>query len=395
MKRPFLVSTLAAALLLAHPGLAPAQESPDAAAPRLQLGPMEVHPSLALSETYRDNVYSVNTGKTNDFVLTVTPALGLALPFRTHRLGLYAQAEFASYADHTDLDTDNYLGALDAEFNIGNFVNLKFGDTYRDQYETVSQSPTGKPGRYTQNNPWLSATYAFVDVSKVRLDYAYTVYDYDQETYPRSRGEGLFSAYLYYRVLPRTSLFVEYDNQVVDYDSAAATLDSTSHFGQVGATWEISMITKGTVKAGYQKKDFKAADQKDYETWVALVELTSALTDTLHLKLAGGRQVNEAKYDGPSYYTNTGLTAELTAWFLDRLSGTVKAGYGIDEYNAPIVGDPKARTDNTLSAGLGVKYSFQPWLSLSLGYDYVNRDSNIDSRSAVENAASLQVKAEL
>jgi hypothetical protein len=125
------------------------------------------------------------------------------------------------------------------------------------------------------------------------------------------------------------------------------------------------------------------------------VELEHALTDTVHLRLVGARQVNEAKYTGPSYYTTTDLAGELTVWFLDRLAGLGKVSVGRTEFSDPIQGDPKVRKDNTISAGLGVRYTFNYWLSLEADYAILNRDSNIGAYSLTENAFTLRIKAAL
>lgn len=393
MKRSiFAAAFLAAALLFANPVRSPAQET---VPPAIQLGALEVHPSLMLTEAWKDNVYATADDEKSDFITTISPGLGLKLPFRAHLLTLGAHADIARYADFTDLDTDSFQAAALGEFNIGERVNLKIGDTFLRGYEALVDSPTGDNGRYDTNVASVSVKYAFVDVSQLRLDYSQTTLDYQAKTDARSRAEDQLSAYLYYRVLPNTSAFLEYDFKSVDYDKSTTTLDSDTHSGQLGATWELSAISKGTAKAGFQAKNFNDADTKDYSTWVASVELDHALNDLVHLRMIGARQVNEAKYAGPSYFTTTGLAGELTVWFLDRLAGFAKASINRAEFSDPIVGDTEVRKDNLFSAGLGARYNFNYWLSLEADYTFVNRDSNIGVYSLTENAVALRIKAAL
>ena len=392
MKRTiFAAGSLAAALLLAHPAFSPAQEN---LPPAIQLGAMEVHPYLMLTGTWNDNVYATADNEKSDFITTITPGLGLKLPFRAHQITLGAHAEFARYADFTELDTDSFQADALGEFNIGERLNLKVGDTFLRAYESLLESPTKSSDRYDANIASISAKYSFVDVTQLRLDYVLTTLDYRDDD-ARSRTEGRFSAYLYYRVLPKTSAFLEYDYTSEDYDEATSTLDSAANSGQIGAIWEISAISKGTAKVGFQAKKFDDAGIDDYSTWVASVEMTHALSDMVQLHLVGARLVNEAKYAGPSYYTTTGLTGELTVWFLDRLAGIVSASYGRNEFSDPIVGDSEVRKDDRYTAGLGARYNFNTWLSFEAEYTNINRDSNIDKYSATENALSLRVKAAL
>jgi hypothetical protein len=393
---------LALALGLALAPAAPARAQALDLEPALRIGLLEIHPSLALTESWRDNVFATNEATESDAVTTITPALDLKLPIRAHLLSLGAKGDIVRYADFGELDTESFAGYGRAELNIGDRVNLRFGDTFTRAYESLLESPTGVSGRYDANAANVSLRYAFVDVSQLRLDYTYDTWDYQEETDGRDRAEGQLSAYLYFRFLPKTSAFVEYDLRTVAYDDpvltaagGTLTLDSQVHSGYAGASWEISPAITGTAKLGYQKKDFDDAALEDFSTWVASVELDHAISDAVRLKLAGGRRVNETKYTGPSHFTTTGADARLTIHFLDRLRGRLRAGFGRDEFSDPIVGDPEARTDDVSSFGAGLSYNFTSWLSLDADYAHFNRDSNIDVYSATENAFSLRVRAAL
>lgn len=373
------------------PGIAGAQENQEEGFAPLQVGPVIVNPALTLKETWRDNVFSTENDTESDFVTSVSPEVVLRFPFRMHELSAGASADFLMYSDNSDLDTETFEFFGRGDFTIGDRVQLKLWDVYLDGEESPLDSPNGTTDPYTSNTAAFSGRYALADVSKVQLDYTRTSLDYPDSDY-RTRNEDLVALYLYYRVMPNTLAFVEYDFKNVAYDDSDF-MDSTSHSGLVGATWEISQGTNGTAKVGYAAKNYAEASLDDYSTWTASVDLKHQLTELASLRLRAMRDVNEPKYVDTRYYTTTGVTATFVYRFLDRLSGSVDAGYGVDTYSNALPGQDSAREDKTARFGVGAKYSFNSWLDFALNYGHTNRDSNIDGADSAENAVSLAVTA--
>ena len=193
---------------------------------------------------------------------------------------------------------------------------------------------------YTANEAALSVKYAFVDVSQLQVAYARTTLDYDDSTY-RTRDEDLVSVYLYYRFLPNTSAFLEYDFKSVAYESKGN--DNDVQTGFIGTTWEITEFSKGTAKAGYLSKDYSDPASEDFTTWTASVDLQHRLSDAASVRLIGKRDVNEGKYPDVRYYTTTGMFVDFTYHFLDRLVGTVEGSYSQDDLFRPAArGDRRA-----------------------------------------------------
>jgi hypothetical protein len=376
--------------VLSLPGAARAAESEDAL-PWIQVGPAIVHPYLSLKETYSDNVYYTEKNTTNDFITTILPSVTLSLPFRMHELSLGASAEFLRYAENTELNVTPYELFVLGDFTIGDRVQVKVGDTYRHAAESPLASPNRAGEMYDDNAAALSVKYAFVDVAQLQLDYTRTMLDYPESAY-RTRDEDLVSVFLYYRVLPVTSAFIEYDFKNVAYDTSTEN-DNVAHNGHLGATWEISEFSKGTAKIGYQEKNYTDASLEDYGTWTASVDLLHQFTDAASARLLGKRDVNEGKDPGVRYYTTSGVYVDFTYRFLDRLAGQLEGSYGVDDYSDPPPDKSLVRKDTTARAGLGAKYSFNGWLDVSAGYAYLKRDSNYAKYDATVNSVNLAVTA--
>src|SRR5213075_2347476 len=75
----------------------------------------------------------------------------------------------------------------------------------------------------------------------------------------------------YWRVLPRTHVLFEARRVEYDYKDVTSRQDSTEDKYFVGATWEATAATSGTVKIGSTKKKFDVGQSFTDTSWEALV----------------------------------------------------------------------------------------------------------------------------
>lgn len=390
--RTYLMSAflfVAPALLL--PGTVSAEELSEEVLPYLQIGPVIVRPGLALKETYTDNVNYSEKNAESDFITAIAPEVTLQLPFRMHEVRLGANAEFLRYADKTDLNVSPYRVFGIGDFSFGDRLTLKVGDTYRRIEESPLETASATQEVYTSNAAALSAKYAFVDVAQAQIDYTRLTLTFPDSDY-QTRDEDLVSAFVYYRVLPNTSAFLEYDFKNIAYETAKKP-DSHVQSGFVGATWEFSENSKGTAKAGLLAKEFSSGDYEDYTTWAASIDLRHRISDAASVQVLGERSVNEGKQSDVRYFTTTGVYVDFTYHFLDRLAGMLGGSYSEDLFSNRYAGADFLRQDKTVRASVGLKYSFNSWLDFSLGYHHLNRDSNYESLSAEVNSVTFTVAA--
>jgi hypothetical protein len=93
-----------------------------------------------------------------------------------------------------------------------------------------------------------------------RIDYSLYNVNYERGANYNDRVDNSASAYVFFHVLPKTSLFFQYKFTDINYDNHdtnnAISIDSTENSYLVGARWNVTDKTTGTVKAGYQDKKF-------------------------------------------------------------------------------------------------------------------------------------------
>jgi hypothetical protein len=391
MPRAALVSALGVlALALVFPGTACAEEE---AEPYLHFGPAIVHASLAVGETYDDNVYATAGDARSDYCTTASGGLSLTLPGDTGELVLGASADTGDHREYSDLDWGDWSVYGRGVFVIRDRFRVEVGDRYASGHLVPLESTSGLLETYASNAASVALKYDFLDLWQLRLGYTRTTYDYDESDY-RSRDEDLVSAALFFRAFPRTSIFAEYDTTDVAYEASSSTPDNREHGFSIGAAWEITEATRGTVEAGTRSVSFHDPDEEGWSTWGGSIDLQHELTARTTLSVRGDRSIEEGKYQGTRYISATGMGARLTWLVLDRLAATAGAGYYWEDFSDPNPGDATVRDDRTARASLGMRYSFRSWLQFSLDYRYLDRDSNIDHYDARENTFTAQATAQ-
>ena len=353
----------------------------------LTIGTLELHPYLTLKETYSDNINFTATDEKHDYITTIIPGMRLKFPFRSHQLDLEYNAVLNEYKKYDEENTTDHNANALLDFEFGRQLGLKLTEAYASAHEPRNVSTTGSNEKYKTNAAGISATYQMADMSKVQLDYTRSSWNFETSRF-RDRDEDLIAAYIYYRFLPRTSVFLEYDYKNVNFETISESddLDNKVNSGFLGLTWEIAENSKGTIKGGYLWKNFDSQSGTDFETWTASIDLDHRFTDYTSIRLIGQRLVNESNLQSTRYFVTTGAYAEFTHRFIDDLAAIVRGSYGKDKFSDTVSPETRARKDTTYVAGIGLKYFIQNWLAVAVDYNHTVRNSNIAANDYTENS---------
>ena len=364
---------------------------PAFSAGNIHIKELEIHPYLSVTEMYDDNVYATSSNPKGDWITAITPGVKLMMPYRTHLFTAEYRASSLNYSDHSSENvTDQHAAAL-ADFKFASLYGLKLGDTYDQGHEPRSSSGTGEIVKYDKNAAKAELSYVFADRFKTQVGFTRTNWDFSRDNAFRTRSEDLIAASLFYRFMPKTSAFFEYDFTNIDYDLKTDGLDNQVQKPLVGLTWEISEFTKGTAKGGYLFKNYDAQSKNDIDTWTASLELDQVITDSSSIKVVGLRDVNEGNVQGTTYFITTGVNAEYTYKLTYKVSAVVRGSYGLDDYQNAPGSTSTDRNDTTWMGGVGLKYQMRDWLEFALNYNHVDRSSNISYFDLKDNTTSLTV----
>jgi hypothetical protein len=156
----------------------------------------------------------------------------------------------------------------------------------------------------------------------------------------------------------------------IDYKHVDPGLSADENRFYVGATWEATAATTGTIKVGRLERDFKNASLNDFSgsSWEALI--TWAPRTYSKFDFYSARQTNESTGLGNFILTSVSGVTWTHAWS-SYLNTGVDLRYQKDQYQG------FDRNDEIKSLGLKVGYRFRRWLTLGAEYAYSQRDSNL------------------
>lgn len=380
-------SGLSFLILLCTPCLVLAEDN-------LHIKSMVIHPYVSIDTVRSDNIYFTPASKQSGYSVTTSPGIKLELPLNRHLFSLDYNSAVTRYVDFRSENTTdhNVTGLMDLKFR--SLIGLKLLTMHSKDHEPKSSSHTGIIEKYEKDAFTASVSYQLAGVSKVEMDYTAIEWDFNTSSF-RERDENLISGAIYYRILPKTSAFLEYDLRDTDYVPLSNFTDNESDSVLMGLKWGINDRSQGVIKGGYAWKDFDSAYKSDYDTWTLSVDLKHRFTDYTVLSLVHNRTVIEAAIQGADLILSSDSHANLSHRIFTKIDAVFHGYYSKDKFFDVSSGHDEIREDRTIAAGAGVKYSFNDFLTLLLDYGHRERDSSDDSSDYDNNSYTFSLNFEL
>lgn len=370
----------------------------------MDAGPVRIIPMASIQTGYDDNILSASDNEQDDVITVLTPSVQLIaedgvnayrVAYRLSK-GIYNDSSDDNYLDH-DLSADAHL-----EFSHRSMLDLKAAYSKSHETRGTGLSAAGgianaidSPLEFDVKTAGFKYTYGGqdatgrVEVFADHLDREYT--NFRSITESRDVTETTAGAVFYYQVAPKTSLLFEARNKDIDYDvDGGNSLDSNTWKYFIGATWESTAKTTGTVKLGRTERDFDSSARKDFSgtSWEASVRWLPRTYSTVDLTT--GRIEKETNGNG-DFIDNSFVSINWNHAWNDIMSTDLGIGFSSDDYE----GAADERKDETTSLNLGLNYDFRRWLTFGLLYQYNDTDSNVANADYKKNVYLLTVNASL
>ncbi|MCJ8341129.1 MAG: outer membrane beta-barrel protein [Pseudomonadales bacterium] len=359
------------------------------------LGEMNFYPSLNFATGHDDNILAEETGEKSSSVTRITPnfLLEAETDNTLYRLnysiekGILHSSNSDNYLDHNLTGTANIIG------NSRNRIDLQVstikGHEARGD-ETGSATATDAPLKFDLNSLQAIYTYGGEEAKgQVELRAAYEDKDFtnfSSVTDSRDFDKISFGAQFNYRVTAKTSALFQATQNKIDYDDS--NKDNTNRRFLVGATWEATAKTSGTVKVGWADKDFKDSSLKDTDggTWDASINWNPKTYSTFIFST--GQEFGEST-TADSHIDSSNYGLKWNHYWNDNLKTTI--GYTL--VNEDFSGS--TQDDDTKTLLLGINHETRRWLNLGLGYTMVDKDSNVTGGSFKKNILMFTVQGSL
>lgn len=385
-----------------------------------------IHPFLSISEVYTSNLFRTAGDEQSDRYTLMTPGFWLALPAsnrrfpeigtsntapgglslsrftaaRERRVQGYAlyEANILKYNRYQDEDrVDHRLQGM-LKFSTRSRLSLELVDVFER-----NSDPYGTGGRTDRTLDTFDANlFNAILVSRLstkvllRADYGHYTLDYaDARNSYRDRNDDSYSGYLFFQSTPKTALFVQAEYITIDYDEG--NIDPRHNNYYLGIQMQTSANTRGRVKVGYGTQEYGPSEDENY---LAEVQLDYFFTPKTSFYLQGTRRILES--DVNQTEVENILSHRALLGYRQQMTARLRADAGLfinrNDYNGTVTIGTRETTDYYLDDfGGRASLGFSPltWLNLTLGYEYRERDSNIDSDDYRNHTVFLQAAAAL
>ncbi len=411
--------------------LAPA--TPAAAQEGIDIGPLTLYPSLDVSAKYDSNVLMRPMVIHDDIILTATPALKLWLP--VGRFFVRGEGEYSinRYREYDQQDNEQFKAGLSTGLNL-DLLDLTLGDTFTRSY--LPSMADFEVAEYLDVNQYYAklglnlGRRMFVDLEYFNYDFAY------KESEDLDREESTFSLGVQFGLTQNIKILAEIGYSDLAYNEATYEYDPSSPLWQDnevlqyrgGIIWAFTARTTGDFRFGLATKTYDENILPESTEWVAVGKLSTAFNILTFLDLDVRRSLIESDYQFNPYYVQNKVELGFSRKLGKRLVLDAAILYQQDDYpvetseNLPTeeeyrqvdaqierqtaddgiviedhTNDPDLllpyqrakRQDDSWGFKLGFDLKLFRWLGLTIGYEYSDRDSNLDRFDYVINKIKL------
>ena len=373
------------------------------------IGPFDFSPMLEVSETYNDNMFFNNGNRKASWMTQVQLGLQLEL---SHGLNHYdLQYGFRSWtwsSSHADDYLDQFAGVkAHVEFTDRNRLDFKANwiDSHnlRGTYFTAPGLPYSQlpsPMTFTEYNAEVKYRYGSATATgNLELitgvnDLTYNpmtglnVSSYDKDRIYVTPG-------FYYRIAPKTMLLTQVEATWYRYKyqpTSGPSLDFSLQRYLVGAKWQATAQTSGTVRVGYMTQQYSSSGLSGGSGFTGDIGMVWSPLTYSRFNLNASRNINPTS----GYGTSNIITSVSVGWHHDwsgKLSTHLNGGYSyMDNQNV----NTKAVNSNQItnqyySANIGVDYEFRDWVSVGLNYAFNSLSSSYNVQNFDQNRIMMYV----
>jgi hypothetical protein len=352
--------------------------------------PRTFFPGVDLSVARDSNVQLSNTNPRSSSVTIVSPYLRAEGRSGQRKFDATARVDSGHYANSSG---DNYtdaslVGNGDFTFSERSGLKLRAEDRHgHDPRGTTNITLSSEPDRY--NQPLIDGIFSYGAkgaAGRIELEAGALRRSYVNNrlyTDVLDRRQMNYGATFFWRVAPKTELLAEARRTNFKYDTSTQ-LDSAETRLYIGAKWEATAATEGTVRVGRLNKDFDSAavDDISSSSWEVSVRWSPLSYSVFDLTTS--KQTYESTGAGSAMLT----TISGLAWSHDwssRVRSQLQLARRKDDFPAAV----PARTDNTTITGAYIGYQFRRWMRLGAAYTHTSRDSDIATYVYARNVFML------
>jgi hypothetical protein len=369
-------------------------------AQKITFGPLDITPTLTISQNSNSNIYSAGSNDTSNDISVVNPSILAEIVSGDSLYSLDARLFDGSYSQESNDDYTDYSMAAKADIALNKSNMLSLGASvsgnHEDRGSGVTQGTTSFTTPVEFDKDIFSAGYTIGSndsIYRLQLnagleDTEYT--NFKLFTASRNYGKQGLGATLFYKISSKTDALVEYNTAEFDYDLDLGIFDRSGNEDKilVGAAWQATGNTAGTIKIGNVDKDFDGSSRASFSgtTWEAQVDWTPSGQTLITVNSS---HIPRETSTGGNFIESASTGANWIQSWTSSVSTTVSASVGEDDY----VGS--SRSDDLTNYGISLDYEFRRWMTIGLTYESTDSDSNNNTFDYDRNIVGLTANISL
>lgn len=348
---------------------------------------------------YDDNVYQTPTDKTDTFKIIEELELGVTFDFQPTFITLRYRPSFTWWDDREPDDTDLHHDldfVLNHEFSPRLSAGVKNTLRLAELPEEIDRGTVLRErDDYLYNVTDANIDYQLFPRTHAVVGGRYTLLRYERDEVADSEDYDIWASglTLRHRITDLTQFMVDLRYESISYEGDDRGSDS--QYAGVGIEHVIGASFVGTLRAGYQNKDFNDEEIDNESQPYADATLTYIISPRTRASLGGGYSMFEADVYPFASQDRTILFASLAHDLTAKISIYFSASYQLSEYDqeqaiATDVEIPESfgGDEEVAQGAVRVSYQINARNSIELNYQYMDLDSDL-RENFDRNRASL------
>ncbi len=177
--------------------------------------------------------------------------------------------------------------------------------------------------------------------------------------------------------MPNTSLLLDLRATEFEYQHdriLQPSLDSTEYRYLLGATWDVTGKTTGTVKVGYVEKMYADDTRAEFSEPSWEVDIRWSPRSYSHFDFSTARYPSEVTSVTGDLIDNTTYSITWSHEWSDRVVSHITAR----DVDQKFRGSATGRLQELTEYGMTLAYEMRRWLTWEFGVDVSSRKSNVD-----------------
>ena len=343
-----------------------------------------VTPFLGERVEYESNIFQTPSHAKGDVIFRTIPGFLADYTFGPHSLSGGYRAEILRYVDLTNQDTTNHFAVGQLRLDFPRLlVNIR-----EDFAHTTDPPGTELTGPIESDTSILTPEieYGLTQRFSVGMNYSWTHVHFQPSVDELDRNEHLIGASVFWKFLPKTDLRLNYAYGEKDF-TVVTDRDVTRHVVTLGLRGDLTAKVSSTFRLGFERRIPEASHATGYTGLIGGGDWIYRPTERTTITLTTDRSVQESTFETAPFYVSTSAALGAQYQILPKLTGSVRAAVGVNDYpvKETVDGRTKFRNDTFYGFGAGVEYAIQRWLVVGVEYNHRARRSNFDTFDFIDD----------